>query len=362
MEELNEGLTNETNIFIFNDFVRTEYLASLCMAEYDLEKAKKAIHQKLKDNSRRRRTIFFKKITLRGSILLILGLAFFQWTERDLPVEIPESIQVGSDKAILTLGNGEQVALEKDKKYQTGIVNSNGAELVYAVGNGVNYAETIAYNYLTIPRGGQFMVKLSDGTKVWLNSDSELKYPVKFQKGMVRQVELVYGEAYFDVSPSANHQGTSFEVITESQIVKVLGTQFNIKAYKEDEVVETTLVEGEVNIQNGNVKRIIKPNQQSRIRKDIKEIEVVEIESSQEISWMNGLFAFNEESLDEIMKVLSRWYDVDIVFELAKNKEFVFTGILEKTKSIHDILNLIEATSEEEVKFETRNKTIIIKK
>lgn len=220
----------------------------------------------------------------------------------------------------------------------------------------------LAYNSLTVPRGGQFFVKLSDGTQVWLNSDSKLKYPVKFQEGKARNVEVVYGEAYFKVSPSTEHNGASFNVLTKSQIINVLGTEFNIKAYDGDDEIVTTLVEGKIRVEKGKKSKVLKPYQQSKIRHNADIIKILDIEDlSQEISWINGLITFNEQSLDEIMKILSRWYDVDVIFETAEQKRFVFTGILERTKSIENILKLIETTSEGQIKFEIEDKTITFK-
>ena len=214
---------------------------------------------------------------------------------------------------------------------------------------------------MTIPRGGQFFVKLSDGTEVWLNSETKLKYPVTFTEGLTRKVELIYGEVYFKVSPSTQHKGAGFHVLTKSQEINVLGTEFNIRAYNNDEVMATTLVEGKIRIKKGEVSETLKPNQQAKISQESNQIDIQEIDVSQEISWVNGLFAFNEKPLEEILTVLSRWYDTEVVFENAKQKKFVFTGLLERTKAVEDILKLIEATSEGQIKFEIKDKTIIIK-
>ena len=155
-------------------------------------------------------------------------------------------ITTGSDKAVLTLEDGSNIELEKGKAFKTNVVNSNGEKLVY---NKTNQTK-ITYNYLTIPRGGQYFVKLSDGTEVWLNSESQLKFPVAFIKGQTREVTLVYGEAYFAVSPSTNHNGATFKVMNQGQEVEVLGTEFNIKAYKDEINIYTTLVEGKVTVSN----------------------------------------------------------------------------------------------------------------
>ncbi len=161
--------------------------------------------------------------------------------EKVSPVVINNNIEVGKDKATLTLGDGDVVVLDEENTFKTDKVKSNGKELIY--NDDKNKNTEIVYNYLTIPRGGQFHVKLSDGTEVWLNSESQLKYPVTFIDGSTREVELVYGEAYFDVSPSTEHNGSRFKVINQNQKIEVLGTEFNIKAYKKEDVL-TTLVEG----------------------------------------------------------------------------------------------------------------------
>ena len=217
------------------------------------------------------------------------------------------------------------------------------------------------YNILTVPRGGKFFINLSDGSKVWLNSDSQLKYPIKFTDGKAREIELLYGEAFFEISPSENHNGSAFNVFTKSQKINVLGTKFNIKAYNEDKFITTTLVEGNVSVQKGEFIKKLNPEQQAKVNFESNEIQIYDVDVSQEISWMSDLFSFNEASLEFIMESLSRWYDVEVVWKTGLQKNFIFTGILERSKSIEDIFNIIEKTSEGELKFEINDKTILIK-
>src|SRR5690606_33390781 len=146
--------------------------------------------------------------------------------------------------------------------------------------------------YLTIPRGGQFNVVLSDGTEVWLNSDTQLKYPVNFVEGQDREVELVFGEAYFDVSPSTEHGGSKFKVMNNAQEVEVLGTEFNIKAYRDDINVYTTLVEGKVVVGNGDLKQYLTPNQLSHLNLENNSIKVRVVDVNVETSWKKGIFTF----------------------------------------------------------------------
>ncbi len=364
LEQLDIWLKDTKNIAVFNQFVRTQYLTTLCMGEYNLNKAKELINDTIKKSERKRKAIIFKKFTIAASVLLIAGLSIFQLTDKKKVtiVESTSEIEIGSNKAILTLENGNQVALGKGENYQADNASSNGEELVYDPQSKNDISkEELLFNYLTIPKGGQFFVQLSDGTKVWLNSDSKLKYPTKFIAGETRSIELMYGEAYLKVSPSSAHHGASFNIRTKTQEVNVLGTEFNVKAYNDDDEISTTLVEGKILVQTGDTKKILRPNQQAKISHDSKLIRVEEIDAAHEISWINGMFAFNEESLGEMMKILSRWYNVEVIFESAERKNFIFTGVLERTKSFVDILELIEATSDEEVQFEIKENTIIIK-
>tara|TARA_R110000868_G_scaffold127458_3_gene335109 strand:+ start:2624 stop:3787 length:1164 start_codon:yes stop_codon:yes gene_type:complete len=367
LEKLEDLLKNEKGIQVFNSFVKTQYLSTLSMTEYDVNKAKESIKARLKKGKRIKRINLYKRMAVAASVMLVLGIAFYMMNNTN-PVtgtegqKQPQLIMVGTDKAILTLENGDEVALEKGKNIQTGKASSNGEELIYVDKEQSDAAvKEQLFNYLTIPRGGQFFVKLSDGTEVWLNSETKLKYPVAFKDGLTRKVEIIYGEAYFKVSPSNAHNGAAFHVITKSQEINVLGTEFNIRAYNNDQIMATTLVEGKIRIKNGEVSETMTPNQQAKIGYESDKIDIQEIDVSQEISWVKGLFSFNEKPLEEIMTVLSRWYDTEVIFENAKQKKFVFTGILERTKAVEDILNLIEATSEGQLKFEINDKTIYIK-
>ncbi len=268
------------------------------------------------------------------------------------------TIQPGTDKATLILGDGSQVALEKGEELQTQYAESNGEAIIYKASQ--NKAKNTPYNYLSIPRGGQFLIKLSDGTQVWLNSESQLKYPVSFEAGKTRQVELVYGEAYFDVSPSSEHQGAKFTVLNKSQEVEVLGTEFNIKAYKDEAIVYTTLVEGKVAVTYENKKQNLVPNQQLSFNAQTKNASIKAVDVYNEISWKEGFFSFERKPLKDIMKVLSRWYDIDVIFENKSLEEVKFFGVLGKDQNIEDILETIKNFKIIE-EYEITGKTILLK-
>lgn len=364
IEELDRWLIKKGNMTIFNSYVQTDYFTSIFMTKYDLQMAKSKIHKRIRLIEKRNKLERYKKIAFAASIILLVGISLFNQFYFNETIIIRDPIVIGTDKAVLTLENGDQVILEKGKKFQNKTVNSDGKELSYSIKNrsSSNFKnEKIASNFLTIPRGGQFSLNLEDGTKVLLNSDSKIKYPVKFIKGKKRQVELLYGEAFFDVSSSKNNNGSEFIVSTKTQKINVLGTKFNVKSYSEDDVITTTLVEGKVKVENGENQILLFPNQQSKVDSNSAIIDVSDVDVSQQISWIKGLFSFNDTSLEDIMHTLSRWYDLEFIFKSANQKKFIFSGILERTKSIEDILFIIEKTSSSnEINFEINNKTIII--
>ncbi|MCM0668124.1 FecR family protein [Flavobacterium tyrosinilyticum] len=285
----------------------------------------------------------FKLTVMAASLLLLISISLIINKTNPLKIETPQvahkEILIGSDKATLTLEDGSVIALEKGKSYTKGNASSNGEKLVY---NSNGKSAAIANNLLTIPRGGQFFVQLADSTKVWLNSESQLKYPVAFVDGQTRQVELVYGEAYFEVSPSTKHKGSRFKVKTENQNVEVIGTEFNIKAYRDESAIYTTLVKGVVAVSNTSKKQILTPNQQSKITEYNGNINVSEVDVYNEISWRKGLFVFKGMPLKDIARVLSRWYDVDIVFADPALGNVKFNGVLNKNQKLEDILTTIK--------------------
>ena len=335
------------------------------------------LKQPLVKTSRKKKTRKrYYKLAAAASIALIISLSIYfnqetaapQFTE---PVIVNNQIKKGSDKATLTLEDGSEVALVKGKTVQTSNAKSNGEEIVYQNNNQKPSTKNqIAYNYLTIPRGGQFQINLADGTKVWLNSDSQLKYPVRFTEGETRQVELVYGEAYFDVSPSTNHNGASFKVVSPSlrgtkqsapnnQIIEVLGTEFNIKAYKDETNIYTTLVEGKVAVNYDGKNQILAPNQQSNLDPIHKSIKISEVDTYRETVWRKGVFSFRNKSLKEIMIVLSRWYDMEVIIKNKALQKELLSGSFNKKLSIEEILSAIK-NSNLMNKYTIKNKTVTI--
>ncbi len=299
-----------------------------------------------------------------AAIVIFLSAGYFFLNKDNLNNESPtqiivnNNIKVGSDKAILTLEDGTNVTLEKGQQYISDHIESTGEAIVYSVDQ-TKLKPSIAYNYLTVLRGGQYHVTLSDGTEVWLNSESKLKYPTAFVDGEDRRVELVYGEAYFDVSPSTAHQGAKFKVTSGLQDIEVLGTEFNIKAYQDEDSIYTTLVEGKVMVNYGTANTVLAPNQQSIIAEGIPSINVKTMDVFTATSWRKGVFTFKDMPLSKITKVLSRWYDMNVIFVNKDVEAIKFTGVLGKEQSIEDILSTMYNTNS--IPYEINNKTIIFK-
>lgn len=361
IEESNELVkwldSSKDNQDYFNEFVDFNQLVNNArFKKQDLRKIK--VLPKYPKTRRNRITQY-----VASALLFLLASSYFLITNNDnsskkTPTKaIRNHIKPGTDKAFLTLANGSDVILQKGSNYTNNQIKSNGTNIVYD-NNLITSKKEVAYNYLTIPKGGQFFIKLSDGTKVWLNSYSKLKYPVSFVKGETREVELLYGEAYFDVSHSkVNNEIAAFKVLTKTQNIKVLGTEFNIKSY--DKTITTTLVKGAVKVSNESTSKFLSPGMQSIAYVNSKDIVLKKADINYEIAWRKGLFIFNKEPLIKIAKVLERWYDVTITFENKEKEKNSFTGKLSRNKNINELLKIIEKTNE--VKFQITDKNIIVK-
>lgn len=327
--------------------------------QIDKEKDWKKVSSNIKPNKKASKIQAYK---IAASIILLVSLVYaisLQQSPKVINSEVADTkIEIGINKATLTLNDGSDIILEKGSTYQTKTVHSNGEQLIYETEH--KSVSKTSYNYLTVPRGGQFQIKLSDNTKVWLNSDSKLKYPVAFEAGETRTVELLYGEAYFDVTSIKDNNNTSFKVVSQSQDVEVLGTEFNIKAYKDEQYIYSTLVEGLVRVSTENITKYLNSGLQSILNKETKKILITPVDVSYHTSWIKGLFSFKDKPLKDIMVVLSRWYDVEISFENRALENVKFNGVLSKNQSIFDILNGIKNTKIINA-YEIKDKKITIK-
>ncbi|MGJ1198165.1 FecR family protein [Sphingobacterium spiritivorum] len=270
-------------------------------------------------------------------------------------------ISPGKDKAILQLADGKHIALEELKNGES--LDINGLRIVKSADGEISYSSSSAgtdvhlTNRIVTPRGGQYKVRLSDGTRVWLGAESELEYPVQFESDK-REVRLS-GEAFFEVTHAQNktNEKVPFQVKMSLQTIEVLGTSFNVAAYPQDRTSRTTLVNGKIRINTAYSSDILRPGQQALVSKDGKNIQVYEVDVSNMDEWKNKSFRFEEESIQEIMNKVARWYDVDIVYE-GKITEELFSGVVSKYENPANVLKLLELTGK--VKFRIEGRRIIV--
>lgn len=212
---------------------------------------------------------------------------------------------------------------------------------------------------LIVPRGEQLTVELADGTRVWLNSDTRISFPSHFKGRETREVQMAYGEAYFEISPCNLHDGKEFTVRNKEQLITVLGTKFNIRAYPEAAALATTLVEGSVQLEAGDTDIRMIPGQQASVGKTDRTVEVRKVDVDKELAWLQGKYIFEEEALGEIMLVLGRWYDVKVEFSEEGLQQQQFNGVLNKNQKIEEIIEIL--TNTKKVTFELNGRKLVVK-
>ncbi|TKC07134.1 FecR family protein [Pedobacter frigoris] len=288
-----------------------------------------------------------------------LGLRTQERSAQPVVKTAAPAIIPGGNKAILTLANGSQVDLnDKDavKALQQGdalVSNKEAGLLVYnRLKSGKNQAQQ--FNKISIPRGGKYDVILSDGTKVWLNASSSLYFPTTFS-GDERRV-VVTGEAYFEVAKNA---AMPFKVEANGTVVRVLGTHFNVMAYEDEAATSTTLLEGSVEISNNSGKALLKPGQQALVNKSTGTIDVNQVNAAQFMAWKEGKFVFTDDGIEEIMRKLSRWYDVEVVYRDRNLADKIFNGTISRYENISEVLSMLEQTGTIHFKVAGRRITVM---
>lgn len=291
----------------------------------------------------------------------ILAIGFFiafttlRNTRETANRKIAEITKVTPDQkqVILTLSTGQQVALSDSllpmmEKNGTTIQNT-GSQLVY---NPTDTTSLQVYNTISIPRGAEYKLTLSDNTVVWLNSESRLTYPVAF-KGTTRELKLE-GEAFFEVTKDVNKP---FIVHTSQFDIRVTGTQFNIRTYPE-ETVSATLAEGSIQLEKDHQVYRLVPGQQAYLNGE--EVKVKEVDLEEAIAWRFNAFSFKKIPLEHIMNELSRWYDINIFYLNPEVKELHFTAWFRRNTPIQELLKTLEKT--QQIKLELKGKTLIVAK
>lgn len=271
-----------------------------------------------------------------------------------------KDIAPGSDKAVLILADGSKIALDGE---HNGVLAQQGNTKVMKLDGGLAYnapsirgsqVETF-YNMIVTPRGGQYQLVLSDGSKVWLNAASSLRFPTTFT-GKERRVELT-GEGYFEVAHNAQ---MPFVVQKGTTSIKVLGTHFNVKAYDDEQDTKVTLLQGSVRVSKGNEAALLQPGQQALLFNAPSGDGSIEVQTNADvneaIAWKNGVFQFEGADIQEVMRQIARWYDVEVVYKGQVDQHF--RGTISRTVAVSKILKMLELTGA--VHFTIADKKIIV--
>lgn len=298
-------------------------------------------------------------VAVAAAVALSLSIGWLIWQiaandRAGVHLALHNEVQPGGNRATLTLADGRVIDLSGDKE---GIVIGDG--ITYEDGSFVAAAgESLE---LATPKGGQYQLTLPDGSKVWLNSATLLRYPATFRKER-REVELVAGEAYFEVAPQPAADGSGgrlpFVVKTRQQEVEVLGTQFNINAYEDEAAITTTLVEGAVNVRfpgtgPGSPTRLL-PGEQAQLNGN--DINVRKINTEEFTAWKDGYFYFNDADVYTVVKQLERWYDIQTVYEISGSDD-LFVGKIPRSASLNAVLNVLRSAG---VRFELEGRVLTV--
>ncbi len=329
------------------------------------------IHQDADQQKERSNRKWGTPVAAAITILILLSAGYWMFSSKPSKQETTTTlsetksendIAPGGNRAVLTLADGSPVILDSvsngiiGHQGNTKVQKLNNGLLVYVInGRQVSENDETFYNKITTPRGGQYQVTFTDGTKVWLNAASSIRFPVVFI-GKYRKVEIT-GEAYFEV---AKNKAMPFKVKANNSEIEVLGTHFNVSAYNDEAEIKATLLEGKVKVSaldsDNKLPAVLEPGEQAAINKEGK-IDIKNNADTEEVmAWMNGYFQFKSADLKTILRQIARWYDVDI--EYKENANMLFTGQLTRNENVSKVLSKLALTGE--VHFKIEGKKIIV--
>lgn len=337
---------------------RIEYEMHI-IAKFNTEKAL----SKLKNRKQVKRRGILSWIAA-ASVVVIAGVSAWILLSQEPDVDnlsVTEKFEPG--KAIVTLEMASGLKYRLDTL--SSVVRNNRVNVAFDNNDGVlkikeqdsladGATKEIGYNTVNVPYGGTYTVELCDGTKVYLNSGTTLEFPSRFD-GKVRSV-ILKGEAYFDV---ARNVSKPFVVEVDEMKVKVLGTSFNVKSYVDEPGVYTTLVEGSVAIlRDGQPEKKIKPGEQAYYNKGVGTLSIAEVDVNEFTSWKDGVFYFKDIALEEILRIVSRWYDLEVFYMNQGAKSVIYSGKLPMYSSVEDVLRKFEISGD--VRFELKGRTLTV--
>ncbi|MBW8685252.1 FecR family protein [Chitinophaga rhizophila] len=307
---------------------------------------------------KRRRLVYSSLAAAMVAGLVATGVYYFSGSlpqHEQVVVGKRQPLLPGSNKAMLTLADGTVIPLDSAssgtlaQQGNTQVSNSNG-RLSY---NGGGAADKVMYNTVVTPHGGQYQLTLADGSRVWLNAASSIRFPTAFT-GQERNVEIT-GEAYFEVAQQADKP---FHVKVNEVQVNVLGTSFNIMAYQDEQAIKTTLVDGAVQLKHGNNASILKPGHQASLSANDDHFQISPADMEQTLAWKEGKFRFRNTNIRTIMRQLSRWYDIQVSYQ-GDVSEIDLTGVISRREEAGNLLAALEAT--QRVQFEVSGNNVTVK-
>ncbi|MCD2423679.1 FecR domain-containing protein [Niabella pedocola] len=331
------------------------------------QSVRERIHHRMDVYEMHHRPVFrsWRRLSVAASFLLMAGITLW-WVFRKQPDAgvaqqgpVITDVLPGGNKATLTLDDGSTIVLDemkKDSLVQQGsmqVSKSADGLLIYSVAAHPASAEAVVYNTVTTPRGGQYRVALPDGTRVWLNAASSIRFPTRFIQDQ-RNVSIA-GEVYFEVA----HKPTQpFVVTTGTTTVQVLGTHFNIKAYPDEGIMKTTLAEGSVKIVHAGKTAVLKPSEQLQAGGALFKV-VPHVDVDAELAWKNGMFYFKNDDIEAVMKQVQRWYNIDVQYNGAIPAK-QFTGTIPRSVTLSELMEMLSFY--DDMKCIIKGNTIIIQR
>ncbi|PUZ29106.1 iron dicitrate transport regulator FecR [Chitinophaga parva] len=349
----------------YRELVEADILEALRQApvpsEWDRTEAEAVLQHILQTPPRRlRKGWYWAAAALTGACLLA-GDWWLQGHKTPTTAQVvpakPHAITPGTNRAMLTLADGSRIPLDS---LHSGALGQQGNAIISNNGQGLTYhttgsTEAVLYNTVATPRGGQYQLTLADGSKVWLNAASSIRFPTAFN-GNERLVEIS-GEAYFQVAPKAS-QPFRVNIAGRPDLqVHVLGTSFNVMAYTDEKAITTTLESGAVQVQHNARTQVLQPGYNASVSSNADQITVAKADLDQALAWKDGKFRFRDTNIQTIMRQVARWYDVEVQYQ-GDVSNLAFSGLISRRQNAPELLRILEATHS--VRFEIANNTITV--
>ena len=331
------------NLYQSPDFIARKFEF---IKEYSAIEAYQEFTGRVKQAKHRKRTLALYRYVAAVVLLFVLSGSFYFFHDtKDESIAFVQKIQPGSCKAILTEPDGTKIDIS-DTTFlafvQKSVMSRKNEEEKEVV-------ETL-YHTITIPRGGEYDLLLSDGSRLRMNSESEIRVPVTFEKGQ-REV-FMKGEIYFDI---VRDSLAPFVVHTHQGDIRVLGTSFNVRDYQDEDFLETTLVNGKVAFERGGNYSYLKPGEQVRLNKEDGKTTVETVDVLLYCSWKDGRFVFEKQRLEVIMNTIARWYNINVFYESSSVKDILFTGNIKRYSDLEQVVSMLKLINKIDIKIKDRN-------